>query len=43
MEVSDAKVMVTHIFSGAPDTSSGVKAIVSNDFRVAPWISQVQK
>ena len=33
MDFSGAKVMVFHVFSGAPDTSSGVKAIGPDDFR----------
>ena len=36
MDPSGAKVMVSLIFSGAPYTSSGVKAIGSNDFRAWP-------
>ena len=43
VEVSDAKVMVSQIFSGALDKSSGVKAIGSNDFRMAPWTARMQK
>ena len=43
VDLSGAKVIVFRLFSGAPDMSSGVKAIGFNTFRVDSWTSRVQK